>query len=146
MKESSHKTKMKKSAIIVAIAAILIVSGIILSVANELGGSGDDFVAGLQGLAMVVLVVFGLMRGKRKRGTAARKTTAAAERAVTRPDPRTASFTKPDAPCIVCENTGEDHLAHDRAARIRQLDVWLKNGIIDRNEYKVLKDRYERDL
>ncbi len=55
-------------------------------------------------------------------------------------------FSAPDAPCIVCEQTGEDHFQRDKARRIAQLDDWLKNGIIDRSEYLVLKDRYLRDI
>ena len=55
-------------------------------------------------------------------------------------------FTVPDAPCIVCENTGEDHFQRDKARRIAQLDEWLKNGLIDRKEYLVLKDRYQRGI
>ncbi|MBO7669081.1 MAG: hypothetical protein J6S60_00695 [Oscillospiraceae bacterium] len=61
-------------------------------------------------------------------------------------DPRMKTFTKPDAPCVVCEHTGEDHLERDKQNRIRQLDDWLKSGLIDRAEYAVLKDRYERDM
>ena len=68
------------------------------------------------------------------------------ESAIHRVDPRSKSFVKPDAPCIVCEHTGEDHLERDKQNRIRQLDDWLKTGLIDRNEYRVLKDRFERDL
>ena len=66
--------------------------------------------------------------------------------AVQRLDPRSKSFTKPETYCAVHDHSGEDHLAHDKAQRIRQLDEWLKNGLIDRNEYRVLKSRYERDL
>ena len=55
-------------------------------------------------------------------------------------------FTAPEAPCIVCENTGEDHFQRDKVRRIKQLDDWLKNGIIGREEYRVLKDRYERGI
>jgi hypothetical protein len=66
--------------------------------------------------------------------------------AIHRFDPRSKSFVKPDAPCIVCEHTGEDHLERDKQNRIRQLDDWLKTGLIDRSEYRVLKDRFERDL
>ena len=40
----------------------------------------------------------------------------------------------PDAACVVCDNTGEDHFAHDKAQRIAQLDDFLKNGIIDKAE------------
>ena len=52
----------------------------------------------------------------------------------------------PDAACVVCDNTGEDHFAHDRAQRIAQLDDFLKNGIIDKAEYRKLRERYERGL
>ena len=56
------------------------------------------------------------------------------------------NYSAPDAPCIVCENTGEDHFQRDKARRIAQLDDWLKNGLIDRSEYLVLKDRYQRGI
>lgn len=52
----------------------------------------------------------------------------------------------PDAACVVCDNTGEDHFAHDKAQRIAQLDDFLKNGIIDKAEYRMLRERYERGL
>ena len=52
----------------------------------------------------------------------------------------------PDAACVVCDNTGEDHFAHDKAQRIAQLDDFLKNGIIDKAEYRKLLERYERGL
>ncbi|MBR5343853.1 MAG: hypothetical protein IK149_08150 [Oscillospiraceae bacterium] len=55
------------------------------------------------------------------------------------------SFPQPDAYCVTCENTGEDHFVRDRNRRIAQLDEWLKNGLIDREEYRVLKYRFERD-
>lgn len=73
-------------------------------------------------------------RGLNKKPSAAR-----------RPDPRMKSFTKPDAPCIVCDHTGEDHFMRDRENRIKQLDEWLKNGLIDKTEYRIMKQRYERD-
>ena len=52
----------------------------------------------------------------------------------------------PDAACVVCDNTGEDHFAHDKAQRIAQLDAFLKNGIIDKAEYRTLHERHERGL
>ena len=55
-------------------------------------------------------------------------------------------FSAPEAPCIVCEQTGEDHFQRDKARRIAQLGEWLKIGLIDREEYRVLKDRYERGI
>ena len=55
-------------------------------------------------------------------------------------------FRPPEASCIVCENTGDDHFQRDKARRIAQLDDWLKNGLIDRSEYLVMKDRYQRGI
>ncbi len=55
-------------------------------------------------------------------------------------------FSAPEAPCIVCENTGDDHFQRDKVRRIAQLDDWLKNGLIDREEYRVMKDRYQRGI
>ena len=37
----------------------------------------------------------------------------------------------------------EDPFAREREQRMKQLDDWLKNGTIDREEYQQLKDRYE---
>ena len=55
------------------------------------------------------------------------------------------SFPKPEAYCVSCEASGDDHFVRDRKRRIAQLDDWLKNGLIDREEYRVLKYRFERD-
>jgi flagellar basal body-associated protein FliL len=90
-------------------------------------------------LVVVLLITVGVL--------ARQKAKAKKAEAEERPeDPRMKTFTKPDAPCVVCEHTGEDHLQRDKQNRIRQLDDWLKTGLIDRKEYVVLKDRYERDL
>ena len=63
---------------------------------------------------------------------------------VTQKDHR--DFSAPEAPCIVCEQTGEDHFQRDKARRIAQLGEWLKIGLIDREEYRVLHDRFERGI
>ena len=62
--------------------------------------------------------------------------------------PRSAKrdFSAPEAPCIVCEQTGEDHFQRDKARRLAQLDDWLKIGLIDRDEDRVMRDRYERGI
>ena len=59
---------------------------------------------------------------------------------------RSAAFLRGGLCRRVCDNTGEDHFAHDKAQRIAQLDTFLKNGIIDKAEYRTLRERYERGL
>ncbi len=100
------------------------------------------------GLVFAVVLLLALRRAAKRRKVEidqpmrAGRTSAA----VRRPDPRTRSFTAPEPSCIVCDHTGEDHFRRDKANRIAQLDEWLKNGLIDREEYKVMKSRYEQDL
>ena len=55
------------------------------------------------------------------------------------------SFPKPDPYCVSCELSGEDHFVRDRQRRLAQLDEWLKNGIVGKEEYLVLKRRFEHD-
>lgn len=49
---------------------------------------------------------------------------------------------KSDSVCS--EHLAEDSFEHDRILRLNQLDVFLKNGIIDKKEYALLRQRYEK--
>ena len=100
-------------------------------------------------LLLVILILVLLIKAAKKKrveGVADTDRTGRVSAAVRRRDPREKSFTGPDPYCVVCDHTGEDHFQHDKTQRIKQLEDWLKNGLIDREEYKVLKHRYERDL
>ena len=125
---------------------------------------------GMEGLLVVILLFWvlpALFRGKKggKKQQSAQQSAQATSPAAQRQDPsiqlhrpapsmqRQAAknpahrdFRAPEAPCIVCEQTGDDHFQRDKARRIAQLDDWLKNGLIDRSEYLLLKDRYQRGI
>ena len=112
-------------------------------------GLSLETVAPVIAAAVGLIVVIAIIRAAVKRRAEVSDRRPAAARtsaAVQRRDPRAKSFTQPEPYCLVCDHTGEDHFQHDKALRIRQLDEWLKNGLVDREEYKVLKARYERDL
>ena len=101
-------------------------------------------------LLVIVLLVWAVKAGKKRKREKPDEVrsdrTGRVSAAVQRRDPRAKSFTQPDPYCVVCDQTGDDHFRHDKTQRIRQLDEWLKNGLIDREEYRVLMSRYERDL
>ncbi len=126
---------------------------------------------GLEGLIFVILIFWvlpALLKGKKsgKKQQNAQQSTQATRPAAQRQTPSVQmhrpapamnrapaaanhahrDFSAPEAPCIVCENTGEDHFQRDKARRLKQLDDWLKIGLIDRDEYRVLKDRYQRGI
>lgn len=152
-----QKSPQKKSSVAGLIAVLLVVGAL---AGNELDGEALVFVLPTIVVIAVLAVCFRFLFQKKAAG----RTESAGGRegspfhrqeeshrarpsfATRRPDPRSRSFVKPDAPCIVCENTGENHLERDKQNRIRQLDDWLKTGLIDRKEYYILKERYQRDL
>jgi len=47
------------------------------------------------------------------------------------------------APVVYNERSAEELFLRDRQKRLEQLEVFLKNGIVDKNEYNLLKKRYE---
>ena len=49
----------------------------------------------------------------------------------------------PEAESPTNENIETDPFAREKEQRLRQLDEWLANGTIDKEEYQRLKDRYE---
>ncbi|MEA5151198.1 MAG: hypothetical protein VB039_01160 [Oscillospiraceae bacterium] len=44
------------------------------------------------------------------------------------------------------DEAAANNFARDRQRRIEQLDSFLQNGIIDREEYKILRGRFEKDI
>ena len=51
------------------------------------------------------------------------------------------------APQKQCYDSSDvfDNYERDKQQRIEQLDVFLKNGIIEREEYHILKEKYQRN-
>ena len=151
-----NQQKQKKSGFPWALLIILI--PLLLRVRD---GELSPALFGVVILAIVFAIVFSAVAGK-KNGKAAEKQSrpAAAPARKTpevelhrpvpsmqRREPVTAqrNFSQPDAYCVSCELSGEDHFARDRRRRLQQLDEWLKNGLVDKQEYLVLKQRFERD-
>lgn len=42
------------------------------------------------------------------------------------------------------DHAAEDNFLRDKERRLSQLDVFLKNGIIEKDEYRLLKERYQK--
>lgn len=53
------------------------------------------------------------------------------------------SSTLSRAPAVYNERSAEELFLRDSQKRLEQLDVFLKNGIVDKAEYNLLKKRYE---
>ena len=53
--------------------------------------------------------------------------------------------TRASSPAIYDEKAAEHNFIRDRDRRIAQLDGFLKNGIIEKDEYNILKARYMKN-
>lgn len=156
MSSNKQKKEMKGSAVSVIIAAIIIIN----LISGMMAGEVSDEVFVIVPLAIIVIAAVTILRAAKKAaagkkadaGSPARAQSArerqqpgirlhASHPAVTRND-----YSAPDPYCVVCDQTGEDHFQRDRAQRIAQLDEWLKNGLIDKAEYRALKERYEKNM
>ena len=137
-KDKRSKNNSPKSLLIAAAVMIL------LSASNNLSGTGVSILIFLVPVLGIV-VFFGIFRLLAK---SAEKTKAETKR----------SSPKEDAYCKTCsdefvynnrqveynEFSAEENFVRDRQRRMRQLDDFLKNGLIDKNEYMVLRSRYEK--
>lgn len=128
-----------------------VIIGVLILLLSGLSEGFDSEVIG----ALFVVAVIGVLIWicykvvNVSRGTAARQNgvTNAVGHSMKRHEPKVEihrAFPEPEAHCVVCDNTGVDHFERDRQMRLRQLDDWLKNGLIEREEYMILKRKYEQ--
>ena len=123
---------------------------ICVMVINAIAGSGSgssDLVVGVIAVMVVVWVVFFLFFRnvmKNKKGAPAK---GFAKKANVEFSDGTAGLVQRMAERDEedCEYGEENHkYSHDDEKRLAQLDSFLKNGIIDKEEYQVLKKRYSQ--
>ncbi len=102
--------------------------------------------------AIVIAIAINVINARRKQNRTQQDKTRQIERAASRtptiplhrPAPAMEKRQKAKLPSY--SQQGLDHFARDKARRIAQLDEWLKNGLIDKAEYHVLKDRFQRGV
>lgn len=110
-----------------------------------LGSNGEGIIVALLSIIVIAALigtVFVLMKKAAKKGTgfAAMKKTASREKAV---EDKPSFSTGSGSPAVYNENSAQELFLRDRQKRLEQLDVFLKNGIVDKEEYNLLKKRYE---
>ena len=129
---------------------ILIALGFIILM-NVIGAGGESAILVILAIALIVAVaIIGLKAGKK---AIKQKTEDQAPVQWKRPDnDRRQNAPKPAERPVYTpqagynENAPAENFQRDRQRRIAQLDDFLKNGIIDKEEYKVLLSRYERNI
>lgn len=128
---------------------ILIVAGFIILM-NIIGAGGGEAILGIFVIVLIIGTVVFFLKGKkaaRKKAedqTTVRWSAPVPERRQNRAVPAERPAYTPQP--VYNENTSGENFQRDRQRRMAQLDSFLKNGIIDREEYKVLRSRYERDI
>lgn len=115
---------------LIAIAAI-----ILFNIASEGISSNPDIIAFIIGIAVIAAVVFAVIM-LLKKGISAAKAGAAG---FSKPERFTHNSKGRKAESPAPSYTG---MNPDLDRRLRQLDSFLKNGIIDKSEYNILRNRY----
>ena len=125
---------------------ILIALGFIILM-NVIGAGGGSAILVILAIVLIVAVaVIGLKAGKK---AIKQKTEDQAPVQWKRPGsdlPQNAPRPVSSTQIVYNENASAENFQRDRQRRIAQLDDFLKNGIIDKEEYKVLLSRYERNI
>ena len=121
---------------------------ILMNVISAGGGSVIWFILAIA--LIIVILVIAVKAGKK---VAQKNSAGSAPVQWTRPDndrrqnaPKSAERPVYTPQTVYNENASAENFQRDRQRRIAQLDGFLKNGIIDKEEYEVLLSRYERDI
>ncbi len=126
----------------------VIVSIVLMNIISAGGGSVIWFI-----LAIALIIAIMVIAVKAMKKAAQKNSAGSAPIQWTRPEndrrqnaPKSAERPVYTPQTVYNENASAENFQRDRQRRIAQLDGFLKNGIIDKEEYKVLLSRYERDI
>ena len=114
-------------------------------VLNAALGSGGGVVVALLGFFVIAAVIGGVFvimkkAAKKGAGPAVMKSAFGKESAV---EDKPSFSGGSSGPVVYNERSAEELFLRDKQKRLEQLDVFLKNGIVDKVEYNLLKKRYE---
>jgi len=116
-------------------AIIVIVLGLLLS--NIDNSDALPIIVGAAVLGVAVFIVVTFAKAAKKKAAEDKP------RSYTPPVSYKTSSAVKDACDYGTDNCG---YSHDEQRRVQQLNNFLKNGTIDRNEYRVLLERYRREV
>jgi len=144
----NKKPEKKKSTAIAVITLVLA----LFSLADSTDGDAGMFIGFVIIIAAIVGIIFAVVKivnkaiyGDGKKPVTQTKTYSAvnkwsrdsAETPIAAPASRPKSF-------VYDDKAYERNTERDMQRRIAQLDDFLKNGIIDKEEYRILRERYEK--
>ena len=142
-RQNSKKNPSGGKGILAVIGAIVLM--------NDISAGGGSVIWFILAIALIIAIMVIAVKAMKK---AAQKNSAgSAPIQWTRPEndrrqnaPKSAERPVYTPQTVYNENASAENFQRDRQRRIAQLDGFLKNGIIDKEEYKVLLSRYERDI
>ena len=129
----------KKNKLPGSLALVLIVLAFVLDIAGD-SNSVSISISAIGGAALIIAVLIAVkrLRGEKKKDKTERASAPAAS-------PSAAPQRETALHFDLSKERSEGKYAlydHDTAHRLEQLDSFLKNGIIDKKEYRLLKERY----
>ena len=131
----------KKSSGTAVIPAIL---AIVLAMNAAAGTADGSLIVLLVAICFIAGIVAAIvMAAKKAAKSGVLKFSPAGKRERASVEDKTLSSTGSRTSAVYNERSAEELFQRDKQKRLEQLDVFLKNGIVDKAEYNLLKKRYE---
>ena len=132
-------------------AAMPALLGIIFAISALSEGVVSSPAVGVIVLILVVLLIFAavffvgkkLLKAAEVKGAGPKKPLFKREELEDKPISASRGYSAQNG-AVYNERSAEELFRRDQERRIKQLDVFLKNGIIEKNEYNLLRQRYEK--
>lgn len=148
MDNNRNRQKKKNSPLAIGLAVLLA----LFSLAESAGGDGEMFIGFIVIIAVIAALVFAVIKIVNKAvygGAGKTNVRSKAAQAISKwsrdsgeTPPVTASRPKS---FVYDDRAYERNEQRDIERRLSQLDEFLKNGIIEKEEYRILRARYERN-
>ena len=141
--DNRNRQKKKNSPLAIAFAVLLA----FFSIAESAGGAADVSIGIIVIIAIILAVFFvvgKLSKNVREKGGAAVKDSIITRFSRDSGDTPPVTASRPKT-FIYDDRAYERNEQRDIQRRLSQLDEFLKNGIIEKEEYRILRARYERN-
>ena len=130
---------------LIAFAVVFAIS-LIGNIAEEAGGEASGALVGLIVIIAITVLIFKKKKGKIKNRDESTVGIIPSSKPAVQPTVHTAApvsganfYNECDYGDYNCD------FSHDYETRVKQLNDWLKNGIIDKGEYKVMLAKYKKN-
>lgn len=138
MGRKNHRSNKSGSAILPAVLAVIFIMN---AMAGDLDGATMSLLAAIAVLAGIIALMVLMVKISNRPGGVKKILPGKSREKSVEDMPLSSAGSRSSA--VYNPRSAEELFLRDKQKRLEQLDVFLKNGIVDKAEYELLKKRYE---